>query len=78
MGWSQGQGLGAKREGRTGIVETKIYKPGAGLGSSAPTDTAAHEEHVAQSSHRPGSGVAFAGYLDRAKDHGIYYTGKHL
>ncbi|EST05535.2 G-patch domain protein [Kalmanozyma brasiliensis GHG001] len=77
MGWSQGQGLGAKREGRTGIVETKIYKPGAGLGSSAPTDTAAHEEHVAQSSHRPGSGVAFAGYLDRAKDRARQRLAEH-
>ncbi|CDW97681.1 hypothetical protein [Sporisorium scitamineum] len=34
MGWSQGQGLGAQREGRTEIIETKMYKPGAGLGSS--------------------------------------------
>lgn len=64
MGWSRGQGLGAKRDGRTDIVETKIYKPGVGLGSSTPSDTAAHQERAsAQTSH-----VAFSGYVDRAKD----------
>ncbi|SPO25399.1 related to RNA binding motif protein [Ustilago trichophora] len=63
MGWSQGQGLGLKGEGRIDIVETKIYKPGAGLGSSTPSDAASHE-----ASRRPGSNVAFTGYLDRAKE----------
>ncbi len=56
MGWSQGQGLGVHRKGRTDIVETKIYKPGAGLGSSAPTDSSAREENdSAQTSHRSDS-----------------------
>ncbi|SAM81990.1 related to RNA binding motif protein [Ustilago bromivora] len=69
MGWTQGQGLGLKGEGRTDPVETKIYKPGAGLGSTAPTDTAAHEANLnAAPSRKSGSNVAFAGYLDRAKD----------
>ncbi|SPO25820.1 related to RNA binding motif protein [Ustilago trichophora] len=63
MGWSQGQGLGLKGEGRTDIVETKIYKPGAGLGSSTPADAA-----LQQASRRPESNIAFTGYLDRAKD----------
>ncbi|GAC93552.1 hypothetical protein PHSY_001117 [Pseudozyma hubeiensis SY62] len=58
MGWSQGQGLGLKREGRTDIVETKIYKPGAGLGSSTPSDSVTSVR----------SNVSFTGYKDRAKD----------
>lgn len=65
MGWSQGQGLGLNRAGRTDIVETKIYKPGAGLGSTIPTDTATHE---ARSNSLPTRTPAFTGYLDRAKD----------
>lgn len=69
MGWSQGQGLGTKGQGRTDIVETKIYKPGAGLGSSAPTDTATHDaSQNATPSRKAGANVAFTGYLDRAKD----------
>ncbi|KAJ9479105.1 G-patch domain-containing protein [Pseudozyma hubeiensis] len=58
MGWSQGQGLGLNREGRTEIVETKIYKPGAGLGSSTPSDRVTSVR----------SNVSFTGYKDRAKD----------
>ena len=57
MGWSQGQGLGAQREGRTDIVETKIYKPGAGLGSSG-----------AEAPSSQASSVVFTGYVDRGKD----------
>lgn len=64
MGWLHGQGLGRTRQGRTDIVETKIYKPGAGLGSSTPSDAAAPEAAV----RRATAGVTFAGYLDRAKD----------
>lgn len=69
MGWTQGQGLGLQGQGRTDPVETKIYKPGAGLGSTAPTHTAAHEANLnAAPSRKSGSNVAFAGYLERAKD----------
>lgn len=65
MGWTQGQGLGLNNQGRTDIVDTKIYKPGAGLGSSVPTDAASHEASMDASAKRA---VAFTGYLDRAKD----------
>ncbi|SJX62875.1 related to RNA binding motif protein [Sporisorium reilianum f. sp. reilianum] len=60
MGWSQGQGLGAQRKGRTDIIETKVYRPGAGLGSSGA-------ESAAQAGSGQASAVAFAGYADRAK-----------
>lgn len=69
MGWTHGQGLGLQKQGRTDIVETKIYKPGAGLGSIAPTDAAAHEAISTAAAHRrPESDVAFSGYLNRAKE----------
>lgn len=69
MGWAQGQGLGLRRQGRTDIVETKIYKPGVGLGSSVATDTASHEASLTPApSRKVGSNVAFTGYLDRVKD----------
>ncbi|KAJ1032986.1 hypothetical protein NDA16_000265 [Ustilago loliicola] len=78
MGWTQGQGLGLKREGRTDIVQTKIYKPGAGLGSSAPTNTSSHEaDQNIVSSRRAGSNVAFTGYLDRAKDRKSLFPHAH-
>ena len=69
MGWTHGQGLGLQKQGRTDIVETKIYKPGAGLGSIEPTDAAAHEASSTATAHRrPESDVAFSGYLNRAKE----------
>lgn len=33
MGWSSGQGLGAKGEGRTEVIETHAYQEGVGLGA---------------------------------------------
>lgn len=33
MGWSTGQGLGAKGEGRTEVIETNAYQEGVGLGA---------------------------------------------
>ncbi|KAJ1041027.1 hypothetical protein NDA11_005391 [Ustilago hordei] len=78
MGWTQGQGLGLQGQGRTDPVETKIYKPGAGLGSTAPTDTAAHEANLnAAPSRKSGSNVAFAGYLERAKDRARQRLAEH-
>lgn len=71
MGWTQGQGLGLNRQGRTDIVDAKIYKPGAGLGSSAPTDT------VAAESRQTGNSVSFTGYLDRAKDRARQRLAEH-
>ena len=47
MGWTPGQGLGASGQGQTGIIETKIYDKGAGLGSGkagAPSKMLAHTE----------------------------------
>lgn len=69
MGWSFGQGLGAQREGRTDIIETKIYRPGAGLGSSGAGDE--------QPGNGPASSVTFAGYVDRAKDRECWSAGKN-
>lgn len=33
MGWTSGQGLGAKGEGRTEVIETNAYQEGVGLGA---------------------------------------------
>lgn len=33
MGWAAGGGLGANGEGRTGVIETKAYQGGVGLGA---------------------------------------------
>ncbi|SPO36448.1 uncharacterized protein PSFLO_01919 [Pseudozyma flocculosa] len=56
MGWSKGQGLGASGQGRTGIVETKIYAKGAGLGSATPSQT------------QPVPGAGHKAYVSAAKD----------
>ncbi|PWZ02189.1 hypothetical protein BCV70DRAFT_221873, partial [Testicularia cyperi] len=63
MGWTQGQGLGASAQGRTDIVETKIYRPGAGLGS-AQAESDAQAANNTTTSRR----VAFKGYIEAAKD----------
>nr|CDI53514.1 related to RNA binding motif protein [Melanopsichium pennsylvanicum 4] len=70
MGWTQGQGLGLNGQGSSNIVQTKIYKPRAGLGSSAPTETATHEASLYR---KPGANVAFTGYLDLAKDRECFF-----
>ncbi|ETS64778.1 hypothetical protein PaG_00739 [Moesziomyces aphidis] len=68
MGWTQGEGLGKGRQGTTEIVQTKVYRPGAGLGSAAPVPTAERPggaESIATSSR---GSVTFQGYAHRARD----------
>ncbi|KAN0061811.1 hypothetical protein ACQY0O_005804 [Thecaphora frezii] len=56
MGWSKGQGLGSSRQGRTDIIETKVYAKGAGLGCAKPSGS------------QPPPGRSWKEYLAAAKD----------
>ncbi|SPO45064.1 related to RNA binding motif protein [Moesziomyces antarcticus] len=67
MGWTQGEGLGKGRQGTTEIVQTKIYRPGAGLGSAAPVPTANRPDGAESIASSRGS-VTFQGYAHRARD----------
>lgn len=60
MGWTPGQGLGTAGQGRVDIVETKIYRAGAGLGSAQ-----AEGDRV---DPRARIGVAFSGYRQGGKN----------
>ncbi|KAM0283531.1 hypothetical protein ACHAQH_002482, partial [Verticillium albo-atrum] len=62
MGWSSGQGLGAKGEGRTEVIETHAYQEGVGLGAEGGNLGDAAELARRKTTN------SYADYLDTVQD----------